>query len=470
MAPRHRPDTDEREAGASTICGIEIAAAGAGGHGDATRVRASRAPAKHVGALATPPTDLRVQRVTGRNAVSADRGADLDLLQLAVTNACLFLIPTNLVFLAMQANALEMSRQAEKAKAKRAHLVQTHRRQLQLNAVLVLRKRMATYASKAILKAFWAWKHNSEMGAAYVARIRAERSRRKREREAVAKHKRGALQLLGRWASSRRSSDLSTSFLLWKHSTNMWAMATARNREKIRRSTQIASRAFRCAVYRLWKNNLERAWDKWIAFSAHWMSIQQLRSLFQNKIVLLKRKWVHVSNGKMQRNMKKLKRKMTRRNTRGLKLQSLLLRLICSKGHTFRVYKLHRCFRRWQLQSQLDTLELRNYSLERSETVLSVMVSRLRDGMRCQQVLASWRGFTLTQKLRKHDVLKTRLLLQMEDEKSVLSTQLSTMENRLDEAQYRLIDRQAEYASNSREADIRRAVSILGSLLLCRAR
>ena len=60
--------------------------------------------------------------------------------------------------------------------------------------------------------------------------VRSE-PRRKREREAIAKHKRGALQLLGRWASSRRSSDLSTSFLLWKHSTKMWAMASARAEE-----------------------------------------------------------------------------------------------------------------------------------------------------------------------------------------------------------------------------------------------
>ena len=76
MAPRHRPDTDAHDAGASAICGIEITAAGAGGHGDATRVHAALSPAEHVGTLATPPTDLRVQRVTGRNAVSTDRGAE----------------------------------------------------------------------------------------------------------------------------------------------------------------------------------------------------------------------------------------------------------------------------------------------------------------------------------------------------------------------------------------------------------
>ena len=308
------------------------------------------------------------------------------------------------------------------------------------------------------------------MVAEHMTRMQTEQLRLGRARDASAKHKRGAVRLLRCWASWRRLSDLSTSFLSWKHSAQMLTVTMVHNRNKETRARKIASRTFRCVAFRQWKRALERAWAKWRAFSAQGTSIQRLRSLCQNKIILLKRKWVEISNGKMHRNMQKLKRKMTRQGKRNVKFQSLLLRLRCSKVNMFRIQIMQRYFRRWRGQSQLDTLQLQSDSLERSEAVLSVMVSRLREGLCCQQALTAWRGFALAEKLRKRDVLHTRLLLQMEDEKSVLRAQLAGMGSKLDDMQYTLIDRQAEYASNSRDADIRRAVSILGSLFLCRNR
>ena len=384
-----------------------------------------------------------------------------------------------------QANSLELSRQADKFKAKRAKTLRLQQRKLKMNAVATLYKRIESRMGSNVLQAFWTWKCNANVVAAHAAQAQAEELRERNERDATAEHKRGCLRLLDRWASSVRLSDMSRSFSLWKHAGQMQALAAAREtedakhsaqmrtvvalheRHKKTRARQVASRTFQCIVERVSHSTLERAWGKWRAFTGRWMSIGRLRSLYQNKIVLLKRKWVRISNEKMQRNLQKLKRKMTLENKQNLTLQTLLLR---RKSKTFRIHVIGRHFRRWHRYAQLESVSLRSLSFERSSEVLSAMVSRLRDGLRCRQILSSWQGFVQSAKLRKRDALHTRVLLQSEDKMSLLRSQLSGMENKLDTMQCTLIDRQAQNVSESREADIKMAVSILGSLIVCRSR
>ena len=77
--------------------------------------------------------------------------------------------------------------------------------------------------SKSVRSAFWIWRYYCRVLEVKATQSWAENSLLRHKHESAAVMKRAALQMLGYWACTRRSNDLTACFVWWKHQAELQA-------------------------------------------------------------------------------------------------------------------------------------------------------------------------------------------------------------------------------------------------------
>ena len=162
----------------------------------------------------------------------------------------------------------------------------------------------------------------------------------------------------------------------------------------------------------------------------------------------------------MKRKVRATEQTLVLHEARSLKLQLLQSWLAPWQDFLLPIHAIERAFSRWRHWAQKQTLKLRLSTAKRMVRTITPVVADLQNSLQCQKTLNSWRNMLWKSKQRKQANEHSCL----EDDKALLARELVTVRLKLDGAQNRLIDREADHLAKSRHARMMRGLGILGSL------